>query len=407
MQKNNSFLSILWNKFAIYLSTLAGLFLSLLITLIVSHDLSIFERSGYGIATVTLMQILMVIQLGLPGAFNIIGSGVFRREFKKDLYYLYGSRVSFFIGSLIIFSYISDKTGLLIFFAITSGIFLIPAQWILNALQKDVSLEIFALLRLIPVIFQLFALLIVRILDHIQLNSYLLCWIFGNIINFLVLVIIVRMSALTQSQKATQYSFFDFKKLAIAGFIPHVSLQEILRFELILVPIIKSPLYAASFFIVIGISNWTKSICDSIAIVNFKSYRNDMNFSEKSLQIKKIHRQIVTIAFSGTLINVILFRFLLHFLPNVYHSIFWGVVPFTLGATFSAARRLYLDLLRIGGVATSRGASKIELYSFLPILIATSMLFFNLSLNTWACIWSIATFLGLLITIRRLTNYEN
>jgi hypothetical protein len=85
MQKNNSFLSILWNKFAIYLSTLAGLFLSLLITLIVSHDLSIFERSGYGIATVTLMQILMVIQLGLPGAFNIIGSRFFRSEFKKDL----------------------------------------------------------------------------------------------------------------------------------------------------------------------------------------------------------------------------------------------------------------------------------------------------------------------------------
>lgn len=407
MHTNNSFFSILWNKSAIYLSTLTGVFISLLITLIVSHDLSISERKGYGIATVTLMQILMVIQLGLPGAFNIVGSSFFRGDFKRDLYLLYGSRVSFFIGSLIIFSYISDKSGLLIFFAVVSGIFLIPAQWILNALQKDVSLEIFALLRLIPVFFQLFALLTVRTLDHIHLNSYLLCWIFGNIVNFLVLVIIMRMSALTQSKKAAQYSFFDFKKLAISGFIPHVSLQEILRLELILIPIIKSPLYAASFFIAIGISNWTKSICDSIAIVNFESYRNDMNFTEKSLHIKKITWQIIIIAISGTFINMIIFRFLLHFLPNVYYYIFWGIVPFTLGATFSAARRLYLDLLRSGGAAASRVASKIELYSFLPILIATSMLFLNLSLNTWACIWSIATFLGLLITIWRLTNYES
>lgn len=407
MHTNNSYRSILWNRSAIYISTLAGLLLSLLITLVVSHDLSISERSGYGIVTVTLMQILMVIQLGLPGAFNIVGIDFFRGDFKKDLYLLYGSRISFFIGSLIIFSYISDKTGLLVFFAVVSGIFLIPAQWILNALQKDVSLKIFALLRLVPVICQLFALLIVRALGHINLNSYLLCWIFGNIVHLLVLAIIMRNSVLTGSKKAAQHNFFDFKKLAIAGFIPHVSLQEILRLELILIPIIKNPLYAASFFIVIGISNWTKSICDSIAIVNFKSYRHHMNLIEISLHIKKITRQVIIVAILGTFINMIIFRFLLHFLPSVYQSIFWGVVPFTLGATFSAARRLYLDLLRSGGAATSRDASRIELYSFLPILIATLMLFFNLSLNIWACTWCIATFLGLVITIWRLTNYES
>jgi len=407
MRTNNSSLSIRWDNFAIYLSTLSGLFLSLVISLIVSHDLSISERSGYGIVTVTLMQILMVIQLGLPGAFNIVGSIFFREHFKKDLFILYASRVSLFIGSLIIFSYISEKSGLLILCAVISGIFIVPAQWILNALYNDVSLEFFALLRLIPVFFQLFALLTVRTFSYMQLNPYLLCWIFGNIVNLLVLVIIMRMSKATQSKKAAQYSFFDFKKLAIAGFIPHVSLQEIFRLELIIIPIIKSPLYSASFFIVVGISNWTKSICDSIAIANFKSYKSNMNSTEKFLHIKMISRQIMIVAISGTLINMIILKFMLNFLPAVYHYIFWGVVPITLGATFSAARRLYLDLLRSGGITNSKSASKIELYSFLPILIATSMLFFDLPLNAWASIWSIATFLGLLITIWKLTRYEN
>jgi len=407
MRTNNSSLSIRWDNYAIYLSTLSGLFLSLVISLIVSHDLSISERSGYGIVTVTLMQILMVIQLGLPGAFNIVGSIFFREHFKKDLFILYASRVSLFIGSLIIFSYISEKSGLLMLCAVISGIFIVPAQWILNALYNDVSLEFFALLRLIPVFFQLFALLTVRSFGYMQINSYLLCWIFGNIVNLLVLVIIMRMSKATHSKKAAQYSFFDFKKLAIAGFIPHVSLQEILRLELIIIPIIKSPLYSASFFIVVGISNWTKSICDSIAIANFKSYKSNMNPAEKFLHIKMISRQIMIVAISGTLINMIIFKFMLNFLPAVYHYIFWGVVPITLGATFSAARRLYLDLLRSGGITNSKSASKIELYSFLPILIATSMLFFDLPLNAWASIWSIATFLGLLITIWKLTRYEN
>ena len=406
MHINNYFPSFLWNKFAIYLSTITGLFLSLVITLVVSHDLSISERSQYGIVTVTLMQVLMVIQLGLPGAFSIVGSSFFREDFIKDLFLLYASRVSLFAGVLIIFIYISGESGLLIFCAFVSGIFLVPAQWILNALYKDISLEIYALLRLIPAFCQMLALLTVRAFNYIDLNSYLLCWIFGNIFNFVVLRILKRMSTFPQSRKSAQYSFYNFKKLAISGFIPHVSLQEILRLELLIIPTLKSPMYSASYFIVIGISNWTKSICDSIAIANFKFYRNDMNFNEKSLQIKKINKQIMTIAISGTLINVIIFKFMLYFLPNVYHYIFWGVVPITLGTTFSAARRLYLDLLRSDGVETSRRASKIELYSFFPILIATSMLFVNLSLITWASIWSMATFLGLMITIWKLTRYE-
>lgn len=407
MHPDSSIRGIPWNRFAIYLSTFTGLFLSLVITLIVSRDLAISERSSYGIATVTLMQILMVIQLGLPGAFNIVGSSFFLKDFKKDLYLLYASRVSLFIGSLIIFSYISHKNGLLIFCSVLSGIFLVPAQWLLNALQKDISLEIFSLLRLMPIFFQLFALLTARAFYHKHLYTYLLCWIFGNIVNFLILVIIMRMRVLTQNRKAAQYSFFEFKKLAISGFIPHVSLQEILRLELFIIPIVKSPLYAASFFILMGVSNWTKTICESIAIVNFKLYRNGINLFEKSLQIKRIKKQIIIVAISGTFINMIIFKSLLYFLPSAYHSIFWGVVPFTLGATFSASRRLYLDLLRSGGVVSSKRASQIELYSFLPILIATLLLFLNSSLNAWVTIWSIAAFLGLLITIGKVTRYES
>ena len=407
MRANNSPLRLLVRRFGMSVSTLIGLFLSLITTLIVSHDLSISERSDYGISTVTLMQILMIIQLGLPGAFNIVGSRFFRLEYARDFFTLYGVRIISFISVVLVFYLVSHKGAPVIFCAIISGVFLIPAQWLSNALQKDLPLEIFALLRLMPVFFQLFSLLIVRALHHGHLYGYLFSWIFGNIINFVILAIVVGMRVLQPATNGAQYNFRDVKKLALSGFLPHVSLQEIFRIELFIIPAMKSPIYAASFFIVFGISNWPKSICDSIAIANFQNYKSRMSYLEKSVHIKKITRQVLTIALTGTLVNTILFKFLLRFLPVSYHPVFWSVIPFTLGATFSASRRLYLDLLRSRGIRTSKYASRIEVQSSMPILLAISTLFFNWSLITWSCVWSISTFIGLLITLWKVIGDED
>lgn len=407
MPANNSSLRQLVSRFGMSVSSLIGLCLSLITTIIVSHDLSISERSDYGISTVTLMQVLMIIQLGLPGAFNIVGSSFFKVDYARDFYSLYRVRIMAFISVAIVFYLVSHKSALIIFCAIISGVFLIPAQWLSNALQKDLPIEILALLRLIPVIFQLISLLIARALNHGHLFGYLSSWIFGNIIYFVILAIVVNTRELAPGANDVQFKFTDIKKLAISGFIPHVSLQEIFRLELFIIPIMKNQLYAASFFIVFGISNWPKLICDSVAITNFQNYKSGMSYLEKSVHIKRISKQVMLVALTSTLVNTILFRFLLRFFPISYHPVFWSVVPFTLGATFSASRRLYLDLLRSRGIKTSKYASRIEALSSLPILLAVSTLFFNWSLSSWSWVWCISTFIGLLVTFWKISGYED
>ena len=119
-----------------YLSlTFLGMAMALITTIIVTRSLSIIDRSDYGIATVALMQILMVSQLGLPGAFGITGPAPFRKFGFRKFLKLYLLRTFWFLLTILIFTAFYQGNFLVAMFAFLNALLLIPSQWAMNALH--------------------------------------------------------------------------------------------------------------------------------------------------------------------------------------------------------------------------------------------------------------------------------
>ena len=67
---------------------------SLITSVLITRNLGYFDRTIYGIYMVSLGQIFVFIQLGLPGAFNVIGLGVLKLANKQQILLLLAKRSS-------------------------------------------------------------------------------------------------------------------------------------------------------------------------------------------------------------------------------------------------------------------------------------------------------------------------
>ena len=388
------------------ITTFLGLATAFIISVTITKNLGIHDRSVYGIATVTIMQVLLISQLGLPGSFSIFGFHIFKKIKLTWLLRLWLSKLSF-IGIAVGFYLNSQAFDYFVaVLVLLNCAILIPAQWIFNSLQQYVSRNNFFLLRLVPSVTQLSIVLAIHSLKIQNLRNFLISWVLSNIIFLLVSLRVCQIKMQVFSASPDRSVFKKLLKNGYAGFIPHISIQEILKIEYLLIPLVKSPLFSASYFAIVGISSWPKAICDSVAISNFNTILKTDTF-RKSDHIRRVLFQISIILFSAILINLCVLFEVTTIFPNHYKSNLWAIIPLTLSATFSSSRRLFLDILRVKGEFEAKKATSIEIAAFIPIFAANIFLFVDISLVTWSYFVAIASLFGLLITIMKIRVHAN
>ncbi len=390
-----------------YLSlTFLGMAMALITTIIVTRSLSIIDRSDYGIATVALMQILMVSQLGLPGAFGITGPAPFRKFGFRKFLKLYLLRTFWFLLTILIFTAFYQGNFLVAMFAFLNALLLIPSQWAMNALQKTIARNEFFLLRLTPTCVQFILVLSLIILKLENLRNFLLVWIIGNLVFLLACFVILKREITDDFIDDSPKELSDIVKLGYAGFIPHVSIQEILRIEILLLPLLKDPSFIASYFVIVGVATWPKAICDSVAVANFPIIQSLVEPISRKRFLQRISMQVRVLLLTSFLVNFFVMLGLRKLYPSEYTSIIWAILPLTISSVLSSSRRLYLDMLRSQSKESAIRATKIELLSFLPILVCNFLLFSNLGLVEWTYCLVLASYLGFSITINRVKAYE-
>lgn len=394
------------HAFYIFL-TFLGLAMALITTIIVTRSLSIVDRSDYGVATVALMQILMVSQLGLPGAFGIIGVAPFRKFGFHKFLVLYLLRISWFLLAILIFTSIYQGNYLVVLLAFVNALLLIPAQWLMNALQKNMGRNEFFALRITPSCVQLILVLTLSILNLENLRNFLLAWIIGTLFYlFLCIVFLMRVMGAEFIGESPQ-EFRDIVKLGYAGFLPHVSIQEILRIEIILLPLLKDTTFVASYFAIIGVATWPKAICDSVAVANFPKLQSLVDPISRGRFLHRISMQIQFLLIISFVLNFFVMLVLRKIYPSEYTSTVWAILPLTISSVLSSSRRLYLDMLRSQHKESAIHATKIELISFLPILLSSFLLLSNLGLLEWTYFVLVASCLSYLITFNKVKTHED
>ena len=155
------------------ITTFLGLATAFIISVTITKNLGIHDRSVYGIATVTIMQVLLISQLGLPGSFSIFGFHIFKKIKLTWLLRLWLSKLSF-IGIAVGFYLNSQAFDYFVAaLVLLNCAILIPAQWIFNSLQQYVSRNNFFLLRLVPSVTQLSIVLAIHSLKIQNLRNFL------------------------------------------------------------------------------------------------------------------------------------------------------------------------------------------------------------------------------------------
>lgn len=384
--------------------TILGLASSLSTSILVTKHLGLEDRTMYGIATVTIMQVLMVAQLGLPGSFSIFGAHVMMKL--KFSWLLRTLLLKMLIIAVIlgIYTFFQRIELSVIILILTNSVVLIPAQWLYNSLQQHLKRDLFFLLRFTPSLLQFFIVLIISALNIQSLNTFLISWVLSNLIFLITSIIFFK----AKTHKTVKISDLNSFKILIrngyAGFIPHVSIQEILKLEYVLIPVLKSPIFSASYFAIIGIASFPKIICDSVAVSNF----NILLKSDKTVKISLINRiiiQVILILMIAILVNLFLLFQITRVFPLQYQPNLWAIIPFTLFATFSSSRRMFLDILRASGEIASRKATSIEIIAFIPILVTNFFLLSEINLIQWSYLVALASLLGLLITFMKVKKY--
>jgi len=399
-------LNIRNNMFYLFL-TFLGLAMALITTIIVTISLSVNDRADYGVATVALMQIMMVSQLGLPGAFGITGLGPFRKFGFRKFLRLYLLRTLWFFLAILIFTTIYQADLLVALFAFLNALLLIPSQWIMNALQKSIGRNEFFALRMTPTCLQFMLVLSLPILKLENLRNFFLAWSIGNLFFLCACFVFLRREMKVDFVGESPKEIREIVKLGYAGFLPHVSIQEILRFELILLPLLKDSSFIASYFVIIGVATWPKAICDSVAVANFPKIPTHVEPISRKRFLKRISVQIQAILLVSFALNFLVMLVLQKIYPSEYTSTIWAILPLTISSVLSSSRRLYLDMLRSQDKESAIHATKIELVSFLPTLLSSFLLVSNLGLLVWTYCVLLASCLGYFITFNRVKTYEN
>ena len=406
MLKLQTIISKIRNHFYYLSITSIGMSMSLVITIIVTRNLSIIDRSDYGIATVALMQILMIAQLGLPGAFGITGLSPFRKFSFRKFLKLYLLRTFWFLLAILIFTALLQGNFIVTLYAFLNGLLLIPSQWVMNALQKTIPRNKFFLLRLTPTCVQFILVFSLFILKLENLQNFLLVWIIGNLVYLLACLKIIKKVMANYFIDDSTKDLSEIVKMGYAGFIPHISIQEILRIDILLLPLLKDPAFTASYFVIVGVATWPKAICDAIAVANFPTIMSLKEPIPRSRFLQRITMQIRVVLLASFLVNFFIMLGLRKIYPSEYTTTIWAIIPLTISSVMSSSRRLYLDLLRSRSKEYAMHATKIELISFLPTLASYFLLFSKLNLLEWTNCLVLAAYLGLAMTKNKVKFYE-
>ena len=345
---------------------------SLATSAIVSHKLSLEERTDYGIIFVTIGQVLLFAGMGLPGAFNVLGitktpklmSNAFVRLVGKNLFAF--TIVSF---ALLFYYRISLATDI---YATLSTLLLFLVQLMFNVLQKTVKTEFFAVLRLIPTFVFCLVIILATNGNDYSLSSITFSWlvcIFCIFLSYLKISSHYRKATYTVEQSPE-----EIRQFARNGFIAHVNFQDLVKIDYIVIPAIGSVIYSATYFCFIGLSQWPKVLIDGLCTGLMPRYQ----LGNLELNLRKTRRialtLVVTIALSLSALYDPLSLIVAKIVGPNYHENVQLFFIWSICASLIYSRRICLDPLRASDSESGRKASKIEVRAgligslYLPVL---------------------------------------
>lgn len=357
---------------------------------------------------VSLGQIFVFIQLGLPGAFNVIGLGVLKLANKQQILLLLAKRSSPLFLFALLTNFLFDLNVWLTILVFLGYLTLIPNQWITNAFQGYVSNIEFAMWRIMPTGLQLaFIICLESIEPSWTLRLFLEIWSLSIAMTFILVCLRYKRVTPQQASIVSSISLNEVESIGRSGFIAHIGLSDILRVENYLIPFLKPVNYSANYFVIGGLANWPRVLIDGLSTGYFPSYKS-LDFEKaRNLALKRV---IGTISLASIAIFVVrpygdgLLQACLGFR---YGHVFDLFIAFSLTVLFSSARRMYLDSFRSQGESKSRMASRFEIQSWLISATSLPIVFTNASLGTWANVSAMTSLLSLIYLIKRGQSVAN
>lgn len=336
---------------------------------------------------VTLGQLFLVAQFGLPGAFTIVGLGPLKFGKPQDIIFLVVKRFLPFAIISVLLMKIYHLDLQLTILILVGYLILIPSQWVASAFQPHVSNLEFAGWRILPSLVQLvciaFSYFSLQILDlHILVFS----WLLATVVIAALTIIRLKRIVKRLNNIAVRDTLERVRVLSRSGFVAHIGVADIIRLETYLIPLVNPAYNSAKYFAVAGLANWSRVLVDGLSVSIFQKYTQLSFHAARELAMKRV---IVVATFGISLLFVILpiSNQLLRFaVGSKYESVF--NLFFTLSATllFSSLRRMYLDAFRTHGQSNTSFASKIEIQSWGISIPPILLLFTGRSLEIWA--WS-------------------
>ena len=376
-------------------------FLSLIISSVVSHDLNFSDRSDYGIYMVTIGQFFVLTQMGMPGALNVSGLYAIKSGKIRQILIEFLKRAGVFTLATValfeIFELDSDTTIMILVGYLVS----IPMQWIIGGFQTHMNNWEHAIWRLGPTFVQFIILLtFLRSRDTLELFSFVEIWLIANVVLFFMSAYRYSRLELGANENLESSNIKTVSKLGQSGFIAHIGLSDLIKFENYLIPLLKPVFYSANFFAVGGLANWPRILIDGLATAYLPEYKK-MNLEDAKILAARRVSRIVLVCTILLLISKPFGEYLMNLLLGVrYRSGYDLFIILSLSTLFAGSRRLYLDAFRSHGGRSSIFASKLEFRSWLISLSSIFILLGPFSIYSWAAVSAFTNFVSLLYLIK-------
>ncbi len=376
--------------------------LSVIISILVNRHLSVSDRTIYGIYMVTLGQLFLLAQFGLPGAFTIAGLKPLKFGKLQDILLLVVKRFLPFAMVTVILMKIYNLSLQFTFLILIGYLILVPAQWILSAFQPHISNLEFAVWRILPTSVQLLFVLLGYISSQsLNLRILILSWLSANLAILVLASIRSKRIAVKYTSDNAQNMLETMSALGRRGFIAHIGISDIIRLEIFLVPLVYSANYSARYFAVAGLANWSRVLVDGLSISIFQRYTQLSFQAARKIALRRV---IVTALFGISMliaISPISTQIFIFAVGPSYESVYTLFISLSGALMFSSLRRMYLDAFRTHGNSNTSFASKIETLSWAISILPISLLILGIDFDTWASFTCFSNFFALCFLIYR------
>lgn len=357
---------------------------------------------------VSLGQILLFAQLGLPGAFNLRGIAALKYSNAVSISKLLLRRFLPFSLISFLFCLIYRMNPLFTAYVILGYLILMINQWVISSFQIHISNIEYAGWRIMSPLIQLLLIFItLRNFGYINILGFIFCWLISNLMQFIVAFMRYKFIMVPENRSSNPYSLLEVVQLGRSGFLAHIGLADLIKLDILLIPFFQSTYFSAKYFALIGLANWSRVLVDGMAVGYIQHYGSIAIVEAKKKATSRIFYIVLVVILGLLSAWPIGNKLITRVISSKYGSIYPLFVTFSLIVLFSSLRRFYLDAFRSHGIKTSKIANRIEVLSWLISIVPIPILLFDSSIEVWGYASMIANLVALLFALYLGKKYDS